>query len=135
MYSRWGNLEDGNLVFRRMPMRDTVTWNAMMSELSQNGRGIKALQLVEEMRLKDTKPEYVTFVNVLSACSHMGSIERGWIYLKMMSNEFGIAPRVENYACMVDILNRAGKLDEAKEFVESAAIDHGLCLWRILLSI
>ncbi|KAM2852077.1 hypothetical protein PS2_028106 [Malus domestica] len=134
MYAKCGNLEDGNLVFRRMPMRDAVTWNAMISGLSQNGRGIEALQLFEEMRLEDAKPDYVTFVNVLSACSHMGSVERGWIYFKMMSNEFGIAPRVEHYACMVDILSRAGKLDEAKEFIESATIDHGMCLWRILLS-
>lgn len=134
MYAKCGNLEDGNLVFRRMPMRDTVSWNAMISGLSQNGRGTEALELFEEMRLEGAKPDYITFVNVLSACSHMGLVERGWIYFNMMSNEFGIGPRVDHYACMVDVLSRAGKLDEAKEFIESATIDHGMCLWRILLS-
>ncbi|ONI20969.1 hypothetical protein PRUPE_2G043400 [Prunus persica] len=134
MYAKCGNLEDGNMVFRRMPMRDTVSWNAMISGLSQNGRGTEALELFEEMRLEGAKPDYITFVNVLSACSHMGLVERGWIYFNMMSNEFGIGPRVDHYACMVDVLSRAGKLDEAKEFIESATIDHGMCLWRILLS-
>ncbi|XP_038884767.1 pentatricopeptide repeat-containing protein At2g33680 [Benincasa hispida] len=133
MYAKCGSLEDGNLVFRRMPTRDIVSWNAMISGLSQNGEGLKALELFEEMRQGTTKPDYVTFVNVLSACSHMGLVERGKIYFKMMLDEFGIVPRVEHYACMVDILSRAGKLEEAKEFIESATIDHGMCLWRILL--
>ncbi|XP_004308660.1 PREDICTED: pentatricopeptide repeat-containing protein At2g33680 [Fragaria vesca subsp. vesca] len=134
MYAKCGNLEDGNLVFRRMPVRDVVAWNGIISGLSQNGRGTEALDLFEEMRLGETKPDYVTFVNVLSACSHMGFVERGWIYFKMMYDEFGIAPRVEHYACMVDVLSRAGRLDEAKHFIESATIDHGIYLWRILLS-
>uniref|UniRef100_A0A9I9D0H3 Pentatricopeptide repeat-containing protein n=1 Tax=Cucumis melo TaxID=3656 RepID=A0A9I9D0H3_CUCME len=133
MYAKCGSVEDGNLVFRRMPTRDIMTWNAMISGLSQNGEGLKALELFEEMRHGTTKPDYVTFVNVLSACSHMGLVERGKVYFRMMLDDFGIVPRVEHYACMVDILSRAGKLHETKEFIESATIDHGMCLWRILL--
>lgn len=133
MYAKCGSLEDGNLVFRRMPTRDILSWNAMISGLSQNGEGFKALELFEEMRQGTTKPDYVTFVNILSACSHMGLVERGKVYFKMMLDEFGIVPRVEHYACMVDILSRAGKLQEAKEFIESVTIDHGMYLWRILL--
>lgn len=133
MYAKCGSLDDGYLVFRRMPTRDVISWNAMISGLSQNGHGNKALQLFEEMCLEGTKPDHVTFVNLLSACSHMGLVERGWNYFKMMFDKFGIVPTVEHYACMVDILSRAGKLNEAKEFIESAKIDHGLCLWRILL--
>lgn len=133
MYAKCGCLEDGTLVFRRMLTRDIVSWNAMISGLSQNGRGKEALELFEEMRVEGTKPDYVTFVNVLSACSHMGLVERGWGYFKMMFDEFGMKPRVEHYACMVDILSRAGKLKEAIGFTESATIDHGMCLWRIIL--
>ncbi|GAV56695.1 PPR domain-containing protein/PPR_2 domain-containing protein, partial [Cephalotus follicularis] len=103
MYAKCGSLTDGNLVFRRMPIRDLVTWNAMISGLSQNGCGNEALELFEEMIMEGTKPDYVTFVNILSACSHMGLVEKG-------------------------------KLSDAKEFIESASIDHGMCLWRILLS-
>ncbi|XP_022769289.1 pentatricopeptide repeat-containing protein At2g33680 [Durio zibethinus] len=134
MYAKCGNLEDGSLVFRRMPWRDIVSWNAMISGLAQNGHGNEALELFEEMLLEGTEPDYVTFVNIISACSHMGLVERGRAYFSMMSDKFGIVPRVEHHACMVDMLGRAGKLDEAKEFIESATIDHGMCLWRILLS-
>lgn len=134
MYAKCGSLEDGNLVFRRMLTRDVLSWNAMISGLSQNGQGIEALELFEEMQLEGTKPDHVTFVNVLSACSHMGLVDKGWGYFTMMANDFGIAPKVEHYACMVDVLSRAGKLNEAKELIESATIDHGMYLWRILLA-
>lgn len=134
MYAKCGSLEDGDLVFRRMPTRDVISWNAMISGLSHNGRGNEAFQLFEEMLLEGTKPDAITFVNVLSACSHFGLVDRGQSYFDMMIHDFGIALKVEHYACMVDVLSRAGKLREAKEFIESAAIDHGMCLWRILLS-
>lgn len=133
MYAKCGSLEDVDLVFRRMPTRDVVSWNVVISGLSQNGRGHEALKLFEEMQLENTKPDDVTFVNILSACSHMGFVEQGRVYFKMMFDKFGIVPRLEHYACMVDILSRAGKLNEAKAFIESATIDHGMCLWRILL--
>ncbi|KAJ8630529.1 hypothetical protein MRB53_023852 [Persea americana] len=134
MYAKCGNLVDGTLVFRRMPVRDVVSWNSMISGFSQNGRGNEALQLFEEMRSEGTEPDHVTFVNILSACSHMGLVERGWSYFNSMYSDYNIVPIVDHYACMVDILSRAGKLDEAKDFIESVPIDHGMCLWRILLS-
>ncbi|KAL3818841.1 hypothetical protein ACJIZ3_004746 [Penstemon smallii] len=134
MYAKCGSLEDCNAIFKRMPAKDVVSWNAMISGLSQNGLGNEALNLFESMQMEGAKPDYVTFVNILSACSHMGFVEKGREYFKQMSSKFGLVPRVEHYACMVDILGRAGKLLEAKEFIESSTIDHGLCLWRILLS-
>ncbi|CAN7009951.1 unnamed protein product, partial [Brassica oleracea var. botrytis] len=134
MYSKCGSLEDGSLVFQRTPNKDVVSWNAMISGLSHNGRGDEALELFEEMLAVGTEPDDVTFVNVISACSHKGFVERGWSYFNKMSDQFGIVPKVDHYACMVDLLSRAGQLKEAKEFIESAGIDHGICLWRILLS-
>nr|KYP40545.1 Pentatricopeptide repeat-containing protein At2g33680 family [Cajanus cajan] len=133
MYAKCGSLDDGYRIFWRMPARDVISWNAMISGLSQNGHGNEALELFDEMCSEGTKPDSVTFVNLLSACSHMGLVDRGWVYFKMMLDEFNVAPTVEHYACMVDILSRAGKLNEAKDFIESARVDHGLCLWRILL--
>ncbi|CAL9235419.1 unnamed protein product [Arabidopsis halleri] len=134
MYTKCGSLEDGNLVFRRTPNKDVVSWNAMISGLSHNGQGDEALELFEEMLAEGTEPDDVTFVNIISACSHKGFVERGWSYFHMMSDQFGLDPKVDHYACMVDVLSRAGQLKETKEFIESASIDHGLCLWRILLS-
>ncbi|KAM7277571.1 hypothetical protein ACFE04_004705 [Oxalis oulophora] len=134
MYTKCGSLEDGEFVFRRMPARDILSWNAMISGLWQNDHGTKALELFEEMLKGNTKPDCVTFVNILSACSHTGMVERGWDYFNTMSHRFGINPRLEHYSCMVDILSRAGKLAECKEFIESTKIEHGMCLWRTLLS-
>lgn len=134
MYSKCGSLEDGNLVFRRTPNKDVVSWNAMISGLSHNGQGDEALELFEEMLAEGMEPDDVTFVNIISACSHKGFVEKGWFYFNMMSDQIGLDPKVDHYACMVDLLSRAGQLKEAKEFIESANIDHGLCLWRILLS-
>ncbi|KAK4775633.1 hypothetical protein SAY87_023594 [Trapa incisa] len=134
MYTKCGDLEDGNQVFRRMPTRDVVSWNAMISGLTQNGLGDRSLELFEEMIQEGIRPDEVTFVNILSACSHKGLVDRGRGYFTMMFEKYGIAPGVEHYACMVDILSRAGRLDEAKGFIESTTVDHGLRLWRNLLS-
>ncbi|CAA2983067.1 pentatricopeptide repeat-containing At2g33680 [Olea europaea subsp. europaea] len=79
--------------------------------------GIEVLKLIEEMQLDSARPDYVTFVNVLSGCSHTGLVGRGWEYIKLMSNKFGEAPRVEHHACMVDLLGEAGKLYEAKNLL------------------
>ncbi|KAF5201697.1 Pentatricopeptide repeat [Thalictrum thalictroides] len=133
MYAKCGNLDDCSVVFKRMPGRDVVSWNAMISGLSHNGCGKEALELFEVMRLDGIKPDHVTFVNLLSACSHMGLVETGQAYFRLMVDNYGLEPKVDHYACMVDIFSRAGKLAEAKDFIESVPISHGLCLWRILL--
>ncbi|XP_048528159.1 pentatricopeptide repeat-containing protein At2g33680 [Triticum urartu] len=133
MYSKCGNLDDGMVIFRRMPHKDVIAWNSIISGFSQNGRGNEALDLFEEMKLEGTAPDHITFINVLCACSHMGLVDRGWIYFRSMTKDYGLTPRLDHYACMVDILSRAGMLNEAKDFIESISIDHGTCLWRILL--
>ncbi|KAJ0470585.1 putative tetratricopeptide-like helical domain superfamily [Helianthus annuus] len=82
MYAKCGSLKDGDLVFTRMPSRDVISWNAMISGLSQNGQGVEALELFTKMQIEGTKPDYVTFVNILTACSHMGMVEKGWEYFQ-----------------------------------------------------
>lgn len=133
MYAKCGYLTDCSLVFGRMPQRDVVAWNSIISGFSQNGRGIDALNLFEEMKKEGTEPDHVTFVNLLSACSHVGLVECGWSYLRSMLDDYGLVPQMEHYACMVDILSRAGLLKEAKNFIESVPVDHGACLWQIML--
>ncbi|XP_068643763.1 pentatricopeptide repeat-containing protein At2g33680-like [Aristolochia californica] len=133
MYAKCGSLQDGNLVFRRMPQRDVVSWNSMISGLSQNGHGKEALELFENMKLEGVEPDSVTFVNLLCACSHMGLVERGWSYFMSMRDDYNMVSKVEHHACMVDLLSRAGMLQKAKEFIESCPVDHVMCLWRILL--
>lgn len=133
MYSKCGNLEDGMVVFRSMPDKDVIAWNSIISGFSQNGCGNGALDLFEEMKLEGTAPDHITFINVLCACSHMGLVDRGWFYFRAMTKDYDLIPRLDHYACMVDILSRAGQLKEAKDFIESITVDHGTCLWRIVL--
>ncbi|CAL4934679.1 unnamed protein product [Urochloa decumbens] len=133
MYSKCGNLEDGMAVFNSMADRDVIAWNSIISGLSQNGCGNGALDLFEEMKLEGTAPDHITFINVLCACSHMGLVDRGWFYFRSMTKVYSLIPRLDHYSCMVDILSRAGQLKEAKDFIESITVDHGTCLWRIVL--
>ncbi|KAK9665573.1 hypothetical protein RND81_14G120200 [Saponaria officinalis] len=133
MYAKCGCIDEGRIVFQRMTARDVISWNVMISGLAQNGCSDKALELFDDMRSEGVKPDNVTFVNILSACSHMGLVDKSWDYFRMISEEYGLVPGLEHYACMVDAYSRAGRLSEAKEFIESATIDHGMCLWRILL--
>ncbi|GAB2217881.1 hypothetical protein Droror1_Dr00001094 [Drosera rotundifolia] len=134
LYAKCGSIKDGNAIFRTMTTRDLVSWNAMISGFAQNGRTVEAFDLFDEMISQGITPDKVTFVNVLSASGHIGLVERGKSYFNMMSDRFGIVPRVEHYACLVDVLSRAGRLNEAKKFIESVKVEHGMSLWRILLS-
>ena len=136
MYRKSGFVDGGylGLVFTRMPLRDIVSWNSMSYGLSQNGQGNEEIDLFEEMQIECMNPNYVTFVNVLISCSHMRIAEIGWSCFNKMVDEYGVTPRIEHYSYMVDLLSRSGKLNKARDFIESiSSIDHGVCLWGILL--
>nr|UPT49724.1 pentatricopeptide repeat protein AaPPR1259 [Agave angustifolia] len=133
MYAKSGNLDDCSLVFRRMAQRDVIAWNSVISGFSQNGYGVEALDLFEEMKLEGTEPDNVTFINLLFTCSHMGLVERGWSYFRSMYKDHDLVPKVEHYACMVDLLGRAGKLTEAREFIERIPIQPDSSVWGALL--
>ncbi|XP_059638921.1 pentatricopeptide repeat-containing protein At4g16835, mitochondrial [Cornus florida] len=113
MYCKCGDLEDALKLFREMPRRDVVTWNSMISGYAQHGAGEKALSLFDEMRNKGVKPDWITFVGVLSACNHAGLVNLGVQYFDSMTKDYGVEARPEHYTCMVDLLGRAGKLGEA----------------------
>lgn len=134
LYSKSGNLEDAKLEFYGMPERNEISWNAMITGYSQHGRGQEALELFEQMKMEGLKPNHVTFVGVLAACSHVGLVEKGLDYFNSMSEEHGLIPKPEHYACVVDILGRAGQLDRAKHFIEDMPIDPDGMVWRTLLS-
>ena len=132
-YAKCGKVNDSYDIFQSMMKKDVVAWNSVISGFSHNGLGSMALDLFNAMVKDGAKPDLVSFVNVLSACSHMGLVERGWEYLRSMTVDHGLTPMAEHYACMVDVLSRGGKLEEAKDLIESVPVNHGECLWRILL--
>ncbi|KAF6167606.1 hypothetical protein GIB67_031189 [Kingdonia uniflora] len=134
MYTKCGSIEDGHLVFKRMVERDQVSWNVMIVGFAQNGYGSEAIDLFKRMLVCGEKPDHVTLIGVLCACSHAGLVEEGRRYFYSMSEEHGLVPSKDHYTCMVDLLGRAGLLNEAKKLIESMPLEPDDVVWGSLLS-
>ncbi|XP_057868158.2 putative pentatricopeptide repeat-containing protein At3g47840 [Cryptomeria japonica] len=133
MYSKCGNIDYAGQMFSLMSKGDVVTWTTMITGYAIHGLGIKALQLFEQMQQKGVKPDSITFIGVLSACSNAGLVDEGWYHFNSISKEYGIKPIIEHYGCMVDLLGRAGQLDEAEEFIKKIPFKHDTVVWGALL--
>ncbi|XP_058074608.1 pentatricopeptide repeat-containing protein At1g08070, chloroplastic-like [Magnolia sinica] len=119
MYAKCGSIESALRVFHEMPERDVMTWTAMIGGLAMCGHGEKALELFYEMQRSGVRPDAITFVGVLSACSHAGLVDEGFSHFDSMSSLYNIKPSVEHYGCMVDLLGRAGHIEKAEEFIRN----------------
>ncbi|KAL5188468.1 Pentatricopeptide repeat-containing protein [Glycine soja] len=129
MYAKCGSIEEAH---NSTNQRDIACWNSIISTYAQHGDAAKALEVFKHMIMEGAKPNYVTFVGVLSACSHAGLLDLGLHHFESMS-KFGIEPGIDHYACMVSLLGRAGKIYEAKEFIEKMPIKPAAVVWRSLL--
>ncbi|XP_047321749.1 pentatricopeptide repeat-containing protein At3g50420 [Impatiens glandulifera] len=133
MYSKTGDLEAAKRVLSEIGKPDLKCWNSMLGGYGQHGKGKDACGIFDEILKRDLKPDQVTFVSILSACSHNGLVKKGkriWNYMK----EIGIEPGFKHYSCMVSLLSRAGKLEEAEEIVLNSQFVNNSEVWRILLS-
>ncbi|KAM7487022.1 hypothetical protein LguiA_003031 [Lonicera macranthoides] len=135
MYSKCGNMLDSRLIFEKAPERDFVTWNAMICGYAQHGLGEEALHIFDVMQLKNVKLNHATFVSVLRACAHMGLVDKGLQYFDSMRRHYGLDPQLEHYSCMVDILGRSGKVNEAIKLIQEMPLEADDVIWRTLLSI
>ncbi|KAJ0979813.1 hypothetical protein J5N97_015287 [Dioscorea zingiberensis] len=133
MYSKCGELCESLKVFKLMIQRNSVSWNSLIAAFARHGHGVEALQLYESMRSEGIEPTDVTFLSLLHACSHVGAIEKGMEFLSLMSVVHKIEPRMEHYACVVDMLGRAGLVHEAKRYIEKLPIEPNVVLWQALL--
>ncbi|XP_004290083.1 PREDICTED: pentatricopeptide repeat-containing protein At2g03880, mitochondrial-like [Fragaria vesca subsp. vesca] len=133
MYCKCGSLEDANSVFTRMVEKDVISWSTMIAGLAQNGFSQEALKLFEEMKVSGTKPNYITVLGVMFACSHAGLLDEGWYYFQNMRQLFRIDPGREHYGCVIDLLGRAGKLDEAARLIQEMECEPDAVTWRTLL--
>ncbi|CAK9152574.1 unnamed protein product [Ilex paraguariensis] len=133
MYGKCGFIDDAETIFNDMESCDTVLWNTMICGYSQHGQGEKALEAFKIMLDEGVLPDAVTFIGILSACSHLGLIEVGRKHFESMSNMYKITPLIEHYACMVDILGRAGKVDEVKSFIEQMKLTPNALIWETVL--
>ena len=133
MYCKCGSLEDAKSVFSRMMEKDVISWSTMIAGLAQNGFSQEALKLFEQMKVSGTKPNNITILGVLFACSHAGLLEEGWHYFQNMKQLFGIDPTREHYGCVIDLLGRAGKLDDAASLIQRRECEPDAVTWRALL--
>lgn len=133
MYCKCGSLEDANLVFTKMVEKDVISWSTMIAGLAQNGFSTDALKLFESMKVRGPKPNYITVLGVLFACSHAGLVKDGRYYFQSMKELFGIDPGREHYGCIIDLLGRAGRLDEAVKLIHEMNHEPDAVTWRILL--
>ena len=134
MYSKSGSIEDAHRVFISMPFRDVVSWNLIITGYAHHGLAKEAMEAFHSMLSAAVVPSYVTFVGVLSACAQLGLVDEAFYYLNTMMKEVGITPGKEHYTCMVGLLCRVGRLDEAERFIVNNCIGTDVVAWRSLLS-
>nr|GMD46261.1 pentatricopeptide repeat-containing protein At4g16470-like isoform X1 [Ipomoea batatas] len=133
MYFKCSSPYDGYLVFEKSLERNVITWTALISGLGQHGRVVEVLEFFNRMISEGFRPNTVTFLAVLSACSHGGFVDKGKEYFSSMSRDYGLQPSGKHYAAIVDLLGRAGRLEEAYEFVKNSPCKEHSVLWGALL--
>ncbi|KAL5702320.1 hypothetical protein ACHQM5_027550 [Ranunculus cassubicifolius] len=134
MYAKCGNIRIARSVFDRMESADMVSWTAMIMGYAVHGNAQGALHLFQQMELENVRPNYVAFVAVLTACSHAGLIDEAQNLFNSMIHNYGISPGLEHYAVVADLLGRAGRLEEAYDFISGMHVKQTASVWLTLLS-
>ena len=133
MYMKCMCLEDAHRVFDKLTNLNIVAWNALISVYAQQGHAEQSLQTFEEMISKKVRPDNITFVNLLSSCSHGGLLEEGLKFFHAMSTDYNVKPSIEHYGCVVDLYGRAGQLAEAEDFIAKYSLEKQPLVWTNLL--
>ncbi|CAN1230423.1 Pentatricopeptide repeat-containing protein At5g46460, mitochondrial [Linum grandiflorum] len=134
MYTECGNVNDSVDVFRRIVGKNTVSWNSIIVGSAQHGNGIQALAFFNQMLRAGFEPDGFTFTGLLSACSHSGMLQKGKRLFEYITRYKSSSVDVQHYACMVDILGRSGKLDEAENLIRKMSVEPNSKVWLALLS-
>lgn len=135
MYGKCGCIDDCETAFYEMPERNLITWNALIGGYAHQGHANMALDLFNDMTRKTNEvvPNYITFVCVLTACSRAGAVKTGMDIFEAMKDKYGIEPGAEHYACVVDMLGRAGMVERAYDFIKRMPIQPTVSVWGALL--
>lgn len=134
MYSKCGLVDKALEVFHSLADKDIYSWSMMISGLAMNARSDEALELFSLMEgSSEVSPNEVTFLGVLSACSHGGFVDEGFYYFEKMTRRYKFSPGIEHYGCLVDLLGRANLLVEAMDLIGSMPIQPDAVIWRSLL--
>lgn len=134
MYSKCGKISKARQIFHMMPHKDIVSWNSLIIGLAANGFAEDAFSLFEKMKQNKVTPNDITFVGLLTACTHAGLVELGLEFISSMKADHQITPAIEHYACIVDLFCRSGRLNEAYEFISIMELEPNVVVWGTLLS-
>lgn len=134
MYSKCGFLDKAIDIFDKIKDKDVKTWTTMISCYGAHGQTRKAIETLYRMEKEGFQPNEITFLAVLNACSHGGVVVEGMRCFKRMVYEYGMTPKIEHYGCIIDLLGRAGLLEEAHNLIKSLPFDGDVTGWRALLS-
>ncbi|KAL5990551.1 hypothetical protein ACLOJK_011453 [Asimina triloba] len=135
MYAKCGDVRSSLQVFNEMESKQDVTsWNSMIVGFAKNGYAEDALQLFDQMQQEHMKLDDITFLGILSACSHAGLVPEGRALFRSMQEDYGIQPRADHFACMIDILGRGGYLQEAEDLIDSLPFKPDAVIWATLLA-
>lgn len=133
MYAKCGNIKTAVELFWKLDRRNVSSWNALITGLAINGLAHKSLEVFAEMKRSEMKPNDITFLGILTACCHGGLVDEGRQHFDSMSKVYGIQPEVKHYGCMVDLLGRAGLLEEAEQLVKSMPMKPDVMILGALL--
>ncbi|CAI0448818.1 unnamed protein product [Linum tenue] len=133
MYARCGSLESAYKTFSCIRNKNLVTWTTMITAYGIHGHGKKAVELFGRIEDRNLIPDHITFLALLYACSHSGLVEEGKIFLEIMKCKYQLEPWQEHYVCLVDLLGRVNRLEEAYQFVKNMAVEPAAEVWCALL--
>ena len=135
MYAKLGRIDFAQMIFEGMDIKDLVSWNSMINAYGMHGDGHSALRIFNQLKDAGTPvPNAITFVSVISACSHAGLISEGYKCFESMRTDHGIEPSMDHYACVVDLLGRSGRFVEAEEFIRDMPVPPNSSIWGPLLA-
>ncbi|KAL0558603.1 hypothetical protein IC582_003180 [Cucumis melo] len=134
MYAKSGNIRRALEVFENMKQKSVITWSTVIAALALHGLGREAIDMFLRMEKEKVRPNEVTFTAILSACSHVGMVDVGRYYFDQMQSMYRIEPQIEHYGCMIDLLARAGYLQEAHKLLHDMPFEANAMIWGSLLA-
>ncbi|MQL99244.1 hypothetical protein Taro_031961 [Colocasia esculenta] len=134
MYVKCGRTDYAQVQFNLHEEKDLASWNIMLNGYARRGHGDFAIMLFHRMEEQEVHPDEVTFISLLLACSRSGMVSDGQMYFNLMTQKYSVKPNVKHYACMVDLLGRAGHLEEAHQLIKEMPINPDAAVWGALLN-
>ncbi|KAF5479341.1 hypothetical protein F2P56_000173 [Juglans regia] len=136
MYGKCGSLKEARRVFDMTSKKTVTSWNSMINSFALHGQSERAINMFVEMMQceDDVRPDEVTFVGLLNACAHGGLIEKGLSYFELMTRDYRIEPKIEHFGCLIDLLGRAGRFEEAMEVARRMSMEPDEVVWGSLLN-